>query len=205
MEKIIAYLRQNYNPKAIILHGSRLREDCPSTSDYDLVLVGSNEHVIVPHRFEDVMLDIGNVAIDTPIIEAGNNVPVWPLQVLFEDEAALGTALSERTHAAYLRGAAPLSAQEWENRKNYMARMLDKLEARGADPAIRRYYLSDIYTRVLRYWFEKRNRWTLTAYLALPVIQKEDAAFHRLMEALWGEDYRDAARKLESLLFNEQA
>ena len=152
MEKIIAYLWQKYNPKAILLHGSRLREDCPKSSDYDLVVVGPDTNTVFPHRFECCALDVCGVDLKTEIIETGGKVPIWPLRVLFEDADALGTRLCERTQAAYLKRPPPLSAQEWENRKNYTEHMLDKMEARGASIALRRHYLSDIYPRFGRYW-----------------------------------------------------
>lgn len=202
MDKIISHLQQKYNPKAILLHGSRLREECPENSDYDLVLVGSEVSPVLPHIFAGRALDVCGVDVNTEIIETGGKVPIWPLRVLFDDTDALGAALCTRTHAAYMKGPTPMSAQEWENRKNYTARLLGKIEARGANAALRRQYLSDLYPRLCRYWFEKRQLWTMPTHLAWALLEREDPEFYFLMDELWTERYLSAGRELEKILFS---
>ncbi len=201
LEKIRDYLLSKYAPEAVLLHGSRSRGDAADASDYDIVIMTSNAENVHPHEYEGMMLDIGACPLDTRILETGNKVPIWPLEIL-HDTDGIGKKLCEATRRAYNSGPAPLSDRERGNRASYVKRLIDKIEARGHDTAIRRYYLADFYMRAIRYWFEKRNRWTVSPYRALPIIRDEDAAFYSALQSLWTDSYLSALRKVNKGLFD---
>jgi predicted nucleotidyltransferase len=201
IENIRDYLLRTYKPKAILFHGSRLRDDASPESDYDIVLVAPKLTDIYPHQYEDVMLDVSSAPLDVEIIEAGNKVPVYPL-VVWYDTDGVGEKIYQRTEQAYKNGASALSEQEWDNRSNYTKRMIKKIEARGESVAIRQYYISDFYMRVIRYWFEKKRKWTVSPYRALPIIQAEDPLFFSFLENLWTENYLLSAHQIEQILFD---
>lgn len=201
LEKICDYLLKKYAPEAILLHGSRLRGDAADTSDYDIVMVTANPENIYPHEYEGITLDLGAVSSETLVIESGGKVPNWPLEVLY-DATGVGKKICEQTKQAYENGPKVLSDQEWVNRAYYTKRLIDKIQARGHDKAIRHYYLSDFYVRAIRYWFEKRNRWTISPYRALPVIQAEDMSFFAELQILWTDAHISALHKINKALFS---
>ena len=54
IDEITKYLMQTYNPKAILMHDSRVRGDYVHTSDYDLVLVTPDPKKLRRIRITDV-------------------------------------------------------------------------------------------------------------------------------------------------------
>jgi hypothetical protein len=201
LNKIRNYLLEKYAPEAIFLHGSRVRGDAADTSDYDIVMITSDANDIFSHDFEGMMLDIAAYPLNTHILEVGNKVPNWPLKIL-HDTNDIGKRIYEETELAYKNGPTLLSEQEWKNRINYTERLIDKIKARGNNVSIRRYYLSDFYMRAVRYWFEKKNRWTVSPYRALPLIQAEDPDFFIELQNLWTDSYLSALYKINEILFD---
>ena len=157
LQKICNYLLTKYKPEAILLHGSRIYDDAPETSDYDLAIITNQPEKIFPHEYEGMMLDLEGIALDTKTLQTGNQVPKWPLQILFDGPERRGKMLHDNTQAAYLKGPDPLSDQEWSNRENYTTRLINKIQSRSSNASVRHYYMSDFYTRAIRYWFEKRQ------------------------------------------------
>lgn len=200
LEKICDYLLKKYEPKAILLHGSRLRGDATDLSDYDLVLIAPNVEEVYPHQYQDAMLDLDAATPDIRVIETGNKVPNWPLGILYDSEG-IGERICKETERAYKKGPIPLSDQEWTNRSHYAKRMISKIHARGHDLSVRRYYLSDFYMRVIRYWFEKRRKWTVSPYRALPIIKLEDPDFFLALQDLWTDSHLSALDKVNQMLF----
>lgn len=201
LQEIRDYLLEKYAPEAILLHGSRLRDDAADNSDYDIVMITPNTESVYPHEYEGMMLDISAQPHNTRILETGNKVPNWPLKILY-DANGVGEKICEETEQAYKNGPTPLSAQEWNNRINYTKRLIDKIKTRGHDISIRRYYLADLYMRVIRYWFEKRNRWTVSPYRSLPIIQTEDMDFFIELQNLWTDSYLSALHRINEVLFD---
>lgn len=102
----------------------------------------------------------------------------------------------QRTYQAFLAGPQPLSETELENRKNYTKRLLIRLENRGVDQLVRNYYLSDLYDRVIRYWFEVGGQWTQPIYRAFPTIKNEAPELYVLLENLWTDAYLQSAKQI---------
>jgi len=201
LNKIRDYLVEKYAPEAILLHGSRLRDDAPDTSDYDIVMIGSNTENVYPHEYESMMLDIDAQPLSTNLLETGSKVPIWPLKILY-DVNRIGEKIYQETEHAYKNGPTPLSDQEWSNRSNYTKRLIDKIKARGDDVSVRHYYLAVFYMRVIRYWFEKKNKWTVSPYRAFPIIQTEDIDFFVELQNLWTDSYLSAIHKINKALFD---
>ena len=98
-----------------------------------------------------------------------------------------------------------LTKEEFENRRNFSKRLIQRIQGRGQDPMIRFYYMGDFYPRILRYWYELNRRWTLSAHLLLPLIAAEDPMFYQDLQDLWMEDYQKSALKIHQHLFeNDQ-
>lgn len=202
LDGLVAYLTKKYNPKAILLHGSRARGDAIDGSDYDLDLITQNPDLIRPESYNGYALDMGGISPTEKILKAGET-SIWPYLVLFDDANRLGERLAKRTHEAFEKGPAPLTKEEIENRINYLKRLMQRLQGRGKDPLARFYYLGDFYQRVLRYWCELNQKWTVSIYLLLPRIANEDPVFYQYLKDLWTEDYQNTVLKIYLHLFRE--
>lgn len=201
LDQIVEYLVSQYKPKSILLHGSRARGDHSDKSDYDITLIEPNTTKATSHRFLDYQLDINLVPKDCNIITTGSNIPTWPVQILFDDYDQIGLKIVQRTKQAYKNGPNTLGKDDWNNRKYYAERLINKIDSRGTEPLTRYYYLSEFYMRIIRYWFEKNNLWTVSPYRALPYIREKDKAFAEMLENLWSENYMSAAINLYESLF----
>ncbi len=201
LDKITTHLVQKYEPKAILMHGSRVRGDYVATSDYDLVVVTIAPEKVAPHSYNGCALDVCGVSVDAQTIETANKIPIWPIEVLFDDGGNIASKLCQQTHEKFLKGPDSLTNIEWENRLNYSQRLFYRLNNRGHDLMLRRYYLGDFYERMVRYWFEKNCRWTVSFFRALPVIKKTDPDFYKNLEGLWAENYLVNARRLFVKIF----
>lgn len=200
--EIISYIREKYNPKAILLHGSRVRGDRFDQSDYDLALIAENPDQIRPEFYQGCALDVSGMVPTETILKAGQT-PIWPCVVLYDDEDGLGKRLLTQTEEAFKQGPLALTQEEFENRRNFSKRLIQRLQGRGQDPMIRFYYMGDFYPRVLRYWCELNQRWTQSVHLLLPLIAAEDPAFYQEVQALWTEDYLKAAFRIHEYLFEK--
>lgn len=200
LERILQHLYALGPLKAIIQHGSRVRGDAALHSDYDLLVLCNEPDLFRPHRFEDCLLDLDGMGCDYLVIET-SGVPIWPLHLLYDDADGLGAALIERTRQKFEQGPPVQTVDAWKNHAQYVERLIARLSARGHDPAVARYYLSDLYMRAVRYWFEKHNKWTVSSFRALPVIAAEDPAYFALLQGLWGDEPLGAARSIQEALF----
>ncbi len=205
LTEIIDYLKAMYQPHALVLHGSRARGDYFDNSDYDIFVFKSPAaQEVNPIIFQGQMLDLDGIIPDQTFILKADNVPIWPLEVLYDDHLQWGKKIAGQTHQAYLTGPTALNNQGIENRKNYCTRLLGRLKNRGHDQMVRMYYITDFYTRVIRYWCEQHHRWTTSAYLILPMIKAEDPKFYRLLTDLFDKGYLRSAYKICELLFYKE-
>jgi Polymerase beta, Nucleotidyltransferase len=202
IDEIVSYLRAKYEPKAILLHGSRARGDAFEQSDYDLALLTENPDQVKPECYEGCALDISGVSPTEAILKSGKT-PIWPCLVLYDDSNGLGEHLANQTQLAFIQGPILLTKEELENRRNFSKRLIQRIQGRGDDPMVRLYYIGDFYQRALRYWCEINHRWTMSAHQLLPLIAREDPTFYQMLKDLWTEDYQNAAQKIHQHLFKK--
>lgn len=202
LDNLVSYLRTKHHPKAILLHGSHARGDAFDKSDYDFALITENPDQIRPEYYEGCALDVSGVSPTELILMAGKT-PIWPCFILFDDEDGLGKRLAQQTEESFLKGPMPLTKEEIENRRNFSNRLIQRIQGRGEDSLVRFYYLSDFYQRVLRYWCELNQRWTLSVHLVLSLMAKEDPLFYRNITDLWTENYQKAALNIHQHLFKK--
>lgn len=172
--EITSYLRAKYDPKAILLHGSRARGDVFELSDYDLALITENPDLVKSEYYEGCALDIDGISLTETIFKPGGPTPIWPCLVLYDDLDGLGERLAKQTQLAFMQGPVPLTREELKNRCNFLKRLIQRIQGRGEDPMVRFYFLGDFYQRVLRYWCELNHRWTMTVHRFLPIVATED-------------------------------
>lgn len=202
LEELTTYLKEKYHPKAILFHGSRARGNAFDSSDYDFALITQKPDSIKSEAYNGCALDISGVSPTERILKAGQT-PIWPCLVLFDDADGLGEHLAKKTHEAFVKGSFPLTKEELENRYNFSKSLLQRIQGRGVVPLVRFYYMGDFYQRVLRYWCELNQKWTMSVYLLLPLIATEDPIFYQYLQDLWTENYQSASLKIHLHLFKE--
>lgn len=202
IEDITKYLIDQYNPMAILWHGSRVRGDATPSSDYDILIITSTPNQVKSHEYHGAALDLEGASPDLKIIQAGDGSPIWPIQLLFDTVEKAGETLLRNTEKAYLTPRPSLSDSDWQARQAYTTRLINRIMSRGQDPLVRNLYLADFQYRMIRYWFEKNQRWTCSLYLALPIIEREDSAYFQLLKNLWSDDYPTACQELFDKIFN---
>jgi hypothetical protein len=200
LEKITHYLCLKFQPKAILLHGSRARRDAFEKSDYDIALISENPEKITPEVYEGKNLDLFGIPFNQEVLLAGD-VPLWPCIILHDDGDGLGKKIADNTEVIYLKGPHPLSEREVENRRQFSKRLIDRLQGRQSDEMVRQYYLSSFYTRVVRYWCELNQVWPQSAHRTLPYISEKDPIFYQLLKDLWTEKEHDITLKIHEYLF----
>ncbi len=140
IDEILSYLCVKYQPKAILLHGSRARGDAFEKSDYDLALITENPDRVKPEYYEGCALDIGGVSSTETILKAGQT-PIWPCVVLYDDADGLGSRMEKQTQLVFMQGPAPLTKEDLENRRHFTKRLIQRIQGRGGDPLVRFYYV----------------------------------------------------------------
>lgn len=207
-QQITNYLIQKYQPAAILLHGSRARGLNRPNSDWDLF-------VFVDHDVKDDGSELWNgESLDIDVVK---------LPVAREDffETFLGTlqvvellyevnrAIQPILELAKEMYAAPfvLSKERYEHRKNYLRRLLLRLEGYLNQPELFSYYLAGFYETVFPYWYELKGGWSQPLYIAWPQIQKEDPEYAQLVTLLSSDTSTqtklDAAKQINQRLFSE--
>jgi hypothetical protein len=201
LDAITDYLKETYQPQAILLHGSRARGDAAPSSDYDLTLIGA-KGFMHPAGFKGAQLDLSAEPADVPVL-LSHEVPTWPIQVLYDDKHGYGAALAARTEAAFREKPPRVPEDKIMNRKNYMRRIYARICERGENKVLRTYYMGDLVERCIRYRAELRREWPQSLHASLIAIKAEDPHFHDLLERLTGDDYIAAVAEIFRTLFDE--
>ena len=178
--KIIEYLKEEYNAKAILLHGSRARGNPHKQSDWDLLVF--TDEIIKGNggaKLDNEDLDIKVVKL--PILDMDKFLSSYPLslqttKLLLDTDEGIANKIIDITKEKYNKGPGIT-----EERKGYInshfERMLSRLINLKNNPQMFFYHLSQFYVKTIRYWFEYQNRWSQPIAEALKIMEKEDQVF----------------------------
>lgn len=186
MEKrIIDHLVANYQPKAIILHGSRVQGLNRPNSDWDLLLIGSSKVEGRAEAFEGQSLDVEvlNEPFNVDEFLRTHGPILQRTAVLFDDERGLGKSFVMAVQEVLLRGK-NLTQVEYDNRFLRMSRVLDKMLGSQQNPELFFMHAGVFVELGHRFWFEFKSEWSQPPYIGLPRIQAEDPAFYSLLSGL---------------------
>ena len=208
MEREIAeYLKQKYDPEAIVLHGSRARGKAADLSDWDIDVFVSSPQEGGTEIFEGQALDVDVIVLpvhDAVFAERGM-VNLKDGKILFENNSA-GTDMIRRAQELYAAGK-KLSERDRENRRIKLWRMLRRLQANAGKNEVFFYHLAAFYPLAIRYWLELKGRWSEPIYVAEEIIQKEDPEYWEYVKVLSESEPNQnkvaAAEKIYLALFQE--
>jgi hypothetical protein len=125
--------------------------------------------------------------------------------VLQDNADGLGEKLIKEAVELYAAGK-KLTPEKLSNRKNYMARTLDRMEGAVGKPDLFYLYGGYFYEKALQYWFELKGHFSKPAYKAVEDIKAADPAYYDLLVVMSSETSPnnaklEAARKINTILF----
>lgn len=184
-DKIIEYLKNEYDPEAIILAGSRVTGHELKDSDWDLWLLNSAKKSKAGFlKFEDEFLDV--TIKDWPEEDKFFSIPYGPLypsKVLFAKSEERAKELIKRTKEAYNQGPLDLYKDSVMSRFSKLTRWLGKIKQNVDNPLVEFFYAGYFYEVCLRAWFEVQNKWPVSPKQGLEKIKDDDPDFYDLLES----------------------
>lgn len=185
IKRIIEHLIEKYQPKSIILHGSRVQGLNRPNSDWDLLLLSASKTKGKTEVFEGQSLDIEVLnEWSNPEEFIKTHGPIFQrASVLLDDEDNNGKSFLMSVQKILSKGK-NLTDDEYNNRFLRMSRVLDKLLGSQDNPEL--YFMhAGVFAELShRFWFEFKSQWSQPPYLGLPIIQKEDPKFYELISGL---------------------
>lgn len=201
-DRIIKFIKREYDPEVILLAGSRARGRETEKSDWDIFLLGSQKEGSGFIDFEGVRLDVTCKAWpeeNKPLtIPYG---PLWPVKILSDDSEGKLQKVLTKTEEDFMRGPLVLHTGGILGRFERLDSWRRKMEKYRNNPIVEFYYAGFFYEIAIRLWFEIRNRWPLTPSEGLPVIKEEDREFYELLVSFTSSGSSDRI-KFTEILFN---
>ncbi len=188
-DKIINRIIEMYNPDAIILHGSRARHKEREHSDWDIVLLFSQQTEVKNSRelFEGQNIEYSVHILPIEDIFSVFGAKLQGAVVLFEKDN-LGSSLLSEAYVYYEQGI------DWPREKidahqlwvqGRIQGMADSVE----NPLLFHKYFSDFYDRVYNYWYWlKQNKHSQPIYIAIEEIRETDPVYYQLLSVLVTDD-----------------
>lgn len=188
-QEIIQYLRHNYRPAAIILHGSRAVGMSRPHSDWDIFLLFKDKPPLAFRREEIAGADVEWRAQKVPVTDE-NLLATFSdrLQfgkVLWQQDSA-GTQLLEQAAKVYAKGV-QISAADRPMYKQFLVHKLHGMMDDIETPYLFLRHLSEFLNRAVNWWFELRGMHGKPYYLAIPHFQTADPEYHALLMILCGD------------------
>ena len=180
-KRLVEYLKEEYQPEAILLAGSRVEGQWREGSDWDIFLIGAKKGRDGVVEWQNQLLDItskdlpnGDRFLTTPF------GPLFPTKVLWDGTGGALAGVLGLTEQAFHRGPLDLYADAVQARKERLISWLGKVK--GAEiEEVRFFYAGELYEYAMRLWFELRNKWPVAPKIAWGILVDEDPAFAKLL------------------------
>ena len=186
-QEIVKYLRDKYDPEAILLHGSRAVGKERAHSDWDIIMLFENE--ITRKGFRE---NIGSENVEWKAYLFPNIkesvVEVFDTYLQFAkvlwDKNGNADELLRRAQLEYAAGPS-LNREEIEREKLYMHHKLLGMKDDVGNPYMFLRHLSVFLNRASNLWFEVlHNEFSKPFYLAIPEIKEKDLEYFSQLEIL---------------------
>ena len=184
-DTIVNYLKNTYQPVAIVLHGSRARGKERAHSDWDFILLYTEPTDVGNGRelFQDQNIEytVHTLPVSDIIDEFGGKLQ--GATVLYEQENE-GTTLLQAANTYYAQGV-HWTKEKIANHKLWVEGRINGMKDNVDDPIIFNKYFADFYGRVFNYWY-----WVLMQqhsqpiYIATEEVAKKDSDYYELVSAL---------------------
>lgn len=171
LDRLCAYLREQFSCDTAILYGSRARGDWDSTSDIDVIAFGhAQETGHIAHRWENLFLDL---FLYRPGAKPEQDwLRVHDGWVLFQ-RLSEGDEVLAATKEMFLSGPDQLSPGDSQTTRLWLEKMLARAVKGDVEGDYRRHWL---LKEVLEAYFTLRGRWYFGPKKSLARLQDENPA-----------------------------
>lgn len=180
--KLTTYLREKYQPVAIVLHGSRANGMAREHSDWDFVLF--TEKDVNPITREIVFG--ANIEIKQIILPMADDVFIGAFfridntKVLF-DPRCVASVILTKNDEIYSKGN-QFTEIDKSKRYAFLMSALDGIVDYKDIPLVLFDKKIDFYTRVIDAWFRfMKSEFEISHYYAFPKIKNEDPEFYAMV------------------------
>jgi hypothetical protein len=175
-------LVRNFDPDAVILHGSRARGMARESSDWDFILIYESETTHKNNRATMHGQNIEYTVVSLPVKDIWETfgIKLNHAKVVYEKTSVGSTLLSQAqkfyNEGVYWSDAKKESHCLWfEGRIEGMKHYIDQ-------PEMFYKYFSDLYSRLTNYWYWlKQNKHSEPIYVAVPDIATKDPEYANLL------------------------
>lgn len=185
-ERIINHIVEIYNPEAIILHGSRARNKEREHSDWDIILLFTQQTKVKNGRelFEGQNIEYSVHVLPIEDIFGVFGVKLQNAKVLFE-KADIGSSLLKEAGLYYEQGV-HWSQEKIEAHKLWIEGRIQGMTDSVDNPLLFHKYFSDFYDRIYNYWYWlKQHKHSQPIYIATEEIAEKDPTFYKLLLSLF--------------------
>lgn len=179
---IVEYLKENFHPDSIILHGSRARGKERPHSDWDFILLYLQPTLVKNGRLfvDGQNVEYSVTALPVTDIFGTFDTKLNKAKVIFDTDN-IGTGLIAEATAFYNKGV------HWNEEKRASHKLW--LEGRIAgmgdnidNPLLFQKYFSDFYGRVFNYWYWLvAHQHSEPIYIAVDEIKEKDPIYFEML------------------------
>ena len=179
---IVEYLKENFEPDSIILHGSRARGKERPHSDWDFILLYRQPTLVKNGR---LFVDGQNVEYSVAVLPITDifgtfDTKLNKAKVIFDTDN-IGSGLIGEATAFYAKG---VHGNE-EKRASHKLWLEGRIAGMGDNvdnPLLFQKYFSDFYGRVFNYWYWLvANQHSEPIYIAVDEIKEKDPVYFEIL------------------------
>ncbi|MBP6858147.1 MAG: nucleotidyltransferase domain-containing protein [Candidatus Pacebacteria bacterium] len=185
-EKLTQYIKEKYDPVAILIHGSRSNNYAREHSDWDFAILVEKDTEVEREIIEGANVEIRvlklpfnthNIADRWIAFREGN------VKVLFDPQNITLDIIKEVTE--YYNKPIIWKPSDISGHKAWFRSQVDGMtDYQNENEAFFR-KLGELYLRCIQYWFHfLHHTYMPQVYLSLPRIQKEDPEYYELLKVL---------------------
>lgn len=196
-QMITQYLKNTYNPVAILLHGSRAAGMERTHSDWDVIMLFAGDVPRPGYREQVEEEDVEWKAYTLPITDDGIIKTVGTYlqfaKVLWEEEG-VGSELLSRAQKEYAKGPQIDMARE----QLFFAHKIAGMEDDKSSPYMFMRHLARFFAAATDAWFLMlHHEYSKPFYIAMPRVEKEDPEYYSHLMTLC-DDTATREAKIES-------
>lgn len=177
--ELVQFIKEKYNPLAIILHGSKASSRSRPHSDWDLVLLvekdTQTEQVILNGSAVDMEAIKPDIDDNRILNEIGD--AFYSARVIFDTDE-VGKKFVERVHKLAAQGY-KITPAEIEAKRIFIVRRINRLIDAETQPIEFFYHFSIFLQRSMNYYFQVKGMWSKSIYEAVEYIKDNDLEFYK--------------------------
>jgi predicted nucleotidyltransferase len=184
-DDILNHLKNTYQPDAVILHGSRARGKERSHSDWDIILLYSQQPDVKSGRelYKEQNIEYSVHVLPADDIFEHFGAKLQGAKVLFE-KGDIGTTLLKQANDYYSKGV-HWSPEKIADHKLWMEGRINGMRDNVDNPIVFEKYFSDFYSRIFNYWYWiLHHQHSEPIYIAEEEIAEKDSVYFSLVSIL---------------------